>query len=113
MIGDKKISNYSCFKSYDIRGRIPDQLNEEIAYRIGRAFAQYLDAKRICLGHDIRLTSPAFSQAVARGINDAGAEVLDIGMSGTEEMYFATFNNDVDGGVVVTCLLYTSDAADE
>lgn len=102
MIGDKKISNYSCFKSYDIRGRIPDQLNEEIAYRIGRAFAQYLDAKRICLGHDIRLTSPAFSQAVARGINDAGAEVLDIGMSGTEEMYFATFNNDVDGGVVVT-----------
>ncbi len=102
MIGDKKISNYSCFKAYDIRGRIPDQLNEEIAYRIGRAFAQYLGAKRICLGHDIRLTSPEFSQAVARGINDAGAEVLDIGMSGTEEMYFATFNNDVDGGVVVT-----------
>ena len=102
MIGDKKISNYSCFKAYDIRGRIPDQLNEEIAYRIGRAFAQYLGAKRICLGHDIRLTSPEFSQAVARGINDAGAEVLDIGMSGTEEMYFATFNNDVDGGVIVT-----------
>ncbi|MBQ78282.1 MAG: phosphomannomutase [Cellvibrionales bacterium] len=96
------MSNYSCFKAYDIRGRIPDQLNEEIAYRIGRAFAQYLGAKRICLGHDIRLTSPEFSQAVARGINDAGAEVLDIGMSGTEEMYFATFNNDVDGGVVVT-----------
>lgn len=94
--------NYDCFKAYDIRGRVPDQLNEDIAYRIGRAFAQYLNAKRICLGHDIRLTSPALAEAVARGINDAGAEVLDIGMSGTEEIYFATFNNDVDGGIVVT-----------
>ena len=101
-MGEKKISNYSCFKAYDIRGRIPDQLNEDIAYRIGRAFAQYLNAKRICLGYDIRLTSAAFAKAVTRGINDAGAEVLDIGLSGTEEIYFATFNNDVDGGVVIT-----------
>lgn len=93
---------YSCFKAYDIRGRVPDQLNEEIAYRIGRAFAQYLNAKTICLGHDIRLTSPSLAAAVAEGIRDAGANVLDIGLVGTEEIYFATFNNDVDGGIVVT-----------
>lgn len=94
--------NFSCFKAYDIRGRVPDQLNEDIAYRIGRAFAQYLGARRVCLGHDIRLTSPAFSAAVARGLNDAGADVLDIGLVGTEEIYFASFNNEVDGGIVVT-----------
>lgn len=93
---------YSCFKAYDIRGRVPDQLNEDIAYRIGRAFAQYLNAKTVCLGHDIRLTSPSLAAAVAKGINDAGADVLDIGLVGTEEIYFATFNNDVDGGIVVT-----------
>ena len=92
----------SCFKAYDIRGRVPDELNEDIAYAIGRAFAQYLNAKNVCLGHDIRLTSPALSDAVARGIIDAGANVLDIGLVGTEEIYFASFNNDVDGGIVVT-----------
>ncbi len=93
---------YSCFKAYDIRGRVPDQLNEEIAYRIGRAFTEHLNAKKVCLGHDIRLTSPSISAAVAKGITDAGADVLDIGLVGTEEIYFATFNNDVDGGIVVT-----------
>lgn len=97
-----KANNYSCFKAYDIRGRVPDELNEEVAYRIGRAFAQHLAAKKVCLGHDIRLTSPAISAAVARGLTDAGADVLDIGMVGTEEIYFASFNNDVDGGIVVT-----------
>ncbi len=94
--------DYSCFKAYDIRGRVPDELNEEIACRIGRAFAQYLGAKRVCLGHDIRLSSPSLAAAVARGINEAGADVLDIGMVGTEEIYFAAFDNDVDGGIVVT-----------
>ena len=121
----------SCFKAYDIRGRVPDELNEDIAYRIGRAFAQYLSARSVCLGHDIRLTSPSISAAVARGIMDAGANVLDIGVVGTEEIYHAAFSHDVDGGIVVTashnpidyngmklvrrgsCLLYTSDAADE
>lgn len=92
----------ACFKAYDIRGRVPDQLNEEFAYRIGRAFAQNLSAKKVCLGCDIRLTSPALSTAVARGLMDAGANVLDIGLVGTEEIYFSTFNNDVDGGIVVT-----------
>lgn len=89
----------SCFKAYDIRGRVPDELNEDIAYRIGRAFAQYLSARSVCLGHDIRLTSPSIAAAVARGIMDAGANVLDIGVVGTEEIYHAAFSHDVDGGI--------------
>ncbi len=92
----------SCFKAYDIRGRIPDQLNEDIAYRIGRAFAQVLQARRIVVGHDIRLTSPAFCKAVSDGIRDAGCDVTFIGQCGTEEIYFATFHGGYDGGLVVT-----------
>jgi phosphomannomutase len=92
----------TCFKAYDIRGRIPDQLNEEIAYRIGRATADYLDAKKIIVGRDIRLTSESIAASLIRGINDAGCDVIDIGLGGTEEVYFATFNNDVDGGIAVT-----------
>ena len=94
--------NLDCFKAYDVRGRVPDQLNEDIAYRIGRSLAQFLSAKKIILGYDIRLSSPAIARAVARGITDAGSDVLDIGLVGTEEVYFASFNNDVDGGVIVT-----------
>ncbi len=94
--------NYSCFKAYDVRGRVPDELNDEIAYRIGRSFVEFLGAKKVCVGHDIRLTSSSLSESLKKGINDSGADVIDIGMCGTEEIYFATFNNDVDGGVVVT-----------
>ena len=94
--------NYSCFKAYDVRGRVPDQLNEEIAYRIGRAYVEFLSAKKVCVGHDIRLTSPSLSASLKKGITDSGADVIDIGMCGTEEIYFSTFNNDVDGGIVVT-----------
>lgn len=97
------MTNYTCFKAYDIRGRVPDELNEDIAYRIGRATAEFLGAKKLCLGHDIRLTSPDLADAVAQGIMDTGCDVLDIGMVGTEEIYFAAFNNtDSDGGIVVT-----------
>ena len=97
----------NCFKAYDVRGRIPDELNEEIAYRIGRAFAQFLGQaspgpKKIVLGHDIRLTSEAISAAVANGLRDAGAHVYDIGLCGTEEIYFATFDQGFDGGIAVT-----------
>lgn len=92
----------TCFKAYDIRGRVPEQLNEDVAYRVGRAFAQYLKAKKVVVGHDIRLTSPQLADAVARGITDAGADVLHIGQCGTEEVYFASFNNPVDGGICVT-----------
>ena len=92
----------SCFKAYDIRGRIPDQLNEEVAYRIGRAFAQFLQPKRVVVGQDIRPTSPALTAALIRGLTEGGADVLDIGLCGTEEVYFATSHAKADGGIMVT-----------
>jgi phosphomannomutase len=91
-----------CFKAYDVRGRVPDQLNEDVAYRIGRAFAVFLGAKKVVVGHDIRLSSPALTDALIDGITDAGTDVLHIGQCGTEEVYFAAFNNAVDGGICVT-----------
>ncbi|MCV6613340.1 MAG: phosphomannomutase [Cellvibrionaceae bacterium] len=91
-----------CFKAYDIRGRVPDQLNEQIAYRIGCATVQFLGAKKIVVGHDIRLSSTALSNALIDGITDMGADVLHIGRCGTEEVYFAAFDQPVDGGICVT-----------
>lgn len=91
-----------CFKAYDIRGQIPNQLNPDIAYRIGNATAEFLGAKRIVVGRDIRLSSAELTDAVCRGITDAGAEVLDIGVGGTEMVYFATSELLADGGVMVT-----------
>jgi len=92
----------SCFKAYDIRGKLGEELNEDIAYRIGRAYAQYLEPKTVVLGGDVRETSEALKQALARGINDAGADVIDLGLCGTEEIYFATSHLNVDGGIEVT-----------
>ncbi len=92
----------TCFKAYDIRGQVPEQLNTDVAYRVGRAFAQYLNAKKVVVGHDIRLTSPELSKALIEGITDAGSDVLFIGQCGTEEVYFASFNYPVDGGICVT-----------
>ena len=92
----------TCFKAYDIRGRLGTELNEDIAYRIGRAYAQFLNAKRVVIGGDIRLSSEPLKQALARGLLDSGADVLDLGMTGTEEIYFASFHLDVDGGIEVT-----------
>jgi len=92
----------TCFKAYDIRGKLGEELNEDIAYRIGRAFAQHLDAKRVVVGGDVRLTSATLKQALAEGLMDGGVDVMDIGMVGTEEIYFAAFHLDVDGGIEVT-----------
>ncbi len=92
----------SCFKAYDIRGRVPDDLNEDVAYRIGRATVQYLQAGSVVVGHDIRLSSPSLSAALKRGICEAGADVLDIGQCGTEEVYFATSHLMADAGIIVT-----------
>lgn len=96
------MSALTCFKAYDVRGRVPEQLNEDIAYRIGRAFAVYLGARTLVVGHDIRLTSPALCDAVVEGIRAAGCDVVHIGQCGTEEIYFATFHGGYDGGLVVT-----------
>ncbi|MEM6818415.1 MAG: phosphomannomutase [Pseudomonadota bacterium] len=90
------------FKAYDVRGRLPDQLNEDIAYRIGNAAAQFLGAKRMVLGRDIRLSSASLADAVAKGLIEAGVEVLDIGVGGTEMVYFATGSLEADGGIMVT-----------
>jgi len=92
----------SCFKAYDIRGRVPDELNEEIAYRIGRVYADFLKPEKVIVGYDIRLSSPGLCEAVSRGLMDSGADVYDIGQCGTEEVYFATFHLKMDGGIMVT-----------
>ena len=92
----------TCFKAYDVRGKLGGELDEGIAYRIGRAFAQHLGAQRVVVGGDVRKTSESLKQALANGLMDAGADVIDIGMVGTEEIYFAAFHLDVDGGIEVT-----------
>ena len=91
-----------CFKSYDIRGQIPNQLNPDVAYRIGNATAEFLGAEKMVLGRDIRLSSAELAMAVGAGIRDAGVEVMDIGLSGTEMVYFATDYLEADGGIMVT-----------
>jgi phosphomannomutase len=96
------MSQLSCFKAYDVRGRLPDQLNDEIAYRIGRAYGEYLKPKTVVVGYDIRLTSLELSRCVIQGLTDAGADVIDIGECGTEEIYFATSHLKVDGGICIT-----------
>ena len=96
------MTELSCFKAYDVRGRVPDQLNEDIAYRIGGAFAQVVHPRRVVVGHDIRLSSEQIKAALVRGLRDQGVDVYDIGQCGTEEIYFATSHADMDGGIVVT-----------
>ncbi|TKV22710.1 colanic acid biosynthesis phosphomannomutase CpsG [Citrobacter sp. TBCS-14] len=96
------MTTLTCFKAYDIRGRLGEELNEDIAWRIGRACGEFLQPKTMVLGGDVRLTSNALKMALAKGLQDAGVDVLDIGMSGTEEIYFATFHLGVDGGIEVT-----------
>ena len=92
----------SCFKAYDIRGELGVELNEDIAYRIGRAYGEYLKPKKMVLGGDVRLTSEALKLAMAKGLQDAGTDVVDIGVTGTEEIYFATSYLSLDGGIEVT-----------
>ncbi len=91
-----------CFKAYDVRGRVPDQLNEETAEFIGRAYAALVSPRKVVVGHDVRLTSPALAEALCRGLTASGVDVVDIGLVGTEEVYFATFSLGLDGGIMVT-----------
>ena len=96
------MSELTCFKAYDIRGEIGVNIDEGIAYRIGRAVAQHFCAKSIVIGFDARETSPAFAAAASQGARDAGADVLDIGMAGTEEMYWAVTEFGACAGIEVT-----------
>lgn len=92
----------TCFKAYDIRGRLGDELNVDIVYRIGRAFGQFLKPKTIVVGGDVRLTSKELKSAVTNGLLDSGVNVIDLGETGTEEVYFATSFLKADGGIEVT-----------
>jgi phosphomannomutase/phosphoglucomutase len=92
----------TCFKAYDIRGQVPNQLNDEIAYGIGRALVAEIQGKTFVVGRDMRLESPALAKALIKGLTEAGADVIDIGLCGTEEVYFATSHYAADGGVMVT-----------
>jgi phosphomannomutase len=90
------------FKAYDIRAIYPDELDEEGAYAIGRAYVEEFEPRSIAVGRDMRLSSPSMAEAVTRGATDAGADVVDIGMVGTEMLYFAVGELDLEGGVMVT-----------
>lgn len=90
------------FKAYDIRGVVGTEVNEELAYRVGRAYAALYHPQAMCVGYDIRPSSPAIAKAVMRGLTDGGADVMDIGLCGTEMMYFATFHYGLSGGIMIT-----------
>jgi len=103
------MTNLNAFKAYDIRGRIPDEINETLAYDIGRAYAGFVKPNRVAVGYDIRLSSPQLAAALKRGLLECGTDVLDIGLCGTEGSYFATFSEGLDGGIMVTASHNPSD----
>jgi phosphomannomutase len=90
------------FKAYDVRGRIPDELNPTLAYQIGQAYAALVKPSRVAVGRDIRHSSLELQQALVRGLTDCGVDVADIGLCGTEGVYFSTFAEKLDGGIMVT-----------
>lgn len=96
------MTEITCFKAYDVRGRVPEELNPDIAYRIGRAYAEFIKPRRVAVGRDIRLTSAEISDALSNGLMAAGVDVIDIGVGGTELVYFATAHWQLDGGIMVT-----------
>lgn len=91
-----------CFKAYDVRGRVPEELNPDIAYRIGRAYADATGAQKVCVGRDIRLSGLELATALSKGLNEAGVDVVDLGLVGTEMVYFATAFYGYDGGIMIT-----------
>jgi phosphomannomutase len=96
------LKSITCFKAYDLRGRIPVELNDDVAYRVARGYAKFLAPSQVVVGRDIRLSSAGLADAVCRGLNDSGVDVFDIGVCGTEGVYFATFDGGYDGGIMIT-----------
>ena len=94
--------NLNSFKAYDVRGRIPDEINDDLAYKIGQAYAAFVKPRSVAVGRDIRLSSAQLLQALTRGLLDSGVDVVDIGLCGTEGVYFATAAERFDGGIMVT-----------
>ena len=100
----------TCFKAYDLRGRIPNELNDDVAYRVARGYAQFLSPRCVVVGRDIRLSSAGLTDAVCRGLTESGVDVFDIGVCGTEGVYFATFDEAAaDGGIMITASHNPSD----
>ena len=96
---NKKIN---CFKAYDARGKVPDDLNADIAYRVGRAYAEFIKPKQVAIGRDVRQSSEELFDALTSGLTDSGVDVLDLGLCGTEQVYFAAFHLELDGGIMIT-----------
>jgi phosphomannomutase len=96
------MSQLPCFKAYDVRGRVPEELDRGLAYRIGKAYAEYLRPRRVAVGRDVRLSSVELAEALALGLMEAGAEVVDLGLCGTEQVYFYAAFLKLDGGIMVT-----------
>lgn len=96
------MQSITCFKAYDIRGIVPDELNPVLAYKIGRATAQFLSAKTFVVGRDVRSSGPEINQSLIQGLIDSGVDVFDIGLCGTEMVYFATSHLKADGGIMIT-----------
>ena len=96
------MSKLRCFKAYDVRGRIPDELNDTLAYQIGQAYSALVKPQKVAVGRDIRHSSTTLQTALMTGLTDCGVEVADIGLCGTEGVYFATFAGNFDGGIMVT-----------
>ena len=94
--------NTKAFKAYDIRGLCPEEVNEELAYRVGKVFCALFGAESVVVGRDIRLTGPKLQSALCDGLQDGGANVIDIGQCGTEMIYFATSYLNADGGIMIT-----------
>lgn len=101
-MSDMLSMSHGGFKAYDIRGVIPTEINEELAYRVGRAYAELYHPRRIIVGRDMRLSSEALSAAVTEGLTEGGTDVTDIGLCGTEMMYFSVFHYGMDGGIMIT-----------
>ncbi len=96
------MQDITCFKAYDVRGRVPEELDDDIVYRIGRGYAAFVRPRTVAVGRDIRGSSPGLTAALIRGLTDSGVDVVDIGIGGTELVYFATFSRKLDGGIMVT-----------
>ncbi len=92
----------NCFKAYDARGKVPDDLNADIAYRVGRAYAEFIKPAQVAVGRDVRLSSDEIFDALTRGLTDSGVDVLDLGLCGTEQVYFAAFHLELGGGIMIT-----------
>src|SRR5438445_12944772 len=101
-VASSPVLDPNVFKAYDVRGIYPDELDEAGAYAIGRAYVEEFEPRSIAVGRDMRLSSPSMAEAVTRGAMDAGADVVDIGMVGTEMLYFSVGDLDLEGGVMVT-----------